>query len=251
MTDDTGLPPSRKAPGGVSFAMVDAAIFRDPTLPPHVKLVYVALAAYASDERKAFPSHARLAADCGLSPRAVGKAVKQGAAAGLWTITHTQSSNRYAIHDLGGSYVVGSGPLGTTCHPEQQQEPSGMASQAEELDHGSRPESQTTSSGDAYAAVGHPARGLTDRKIVTDRKWTAIPDEEIGRAAHYLIKAIYGVMTAHGISIAFDARDQMARALAECTDKEHALSCAQMWLSNLDKPGANGSSLAATKGRAA
>ena len=76
MSDDTGLPPSRKAPGGVSFAMVDAAIFRDSTLPPHVKLVYVALAAYASDERKAFPSHARLAADTGLSPRAVGKAIK-------------------------------------------------------------------------------------------------------------------------------------------------------------------------------
>lgn len=231
--------------------MTDMTVFRDRSLPPNVKLVYVALIGYADRQRKCWPSRERLAYDTGLSVRAVARAIKAMTEAGLITAVRTQTSNRYTVHDRGGTYIHGSGPGGLTVLPEKTVSPFGRDRESHELDQRSRPETQTTSSGDAYAAAGRFASEPTTRTIITDKKWAAIPDDEIGQAAHYLIKAVYGLMRANGYEIAADARDQMAAVLGECSDKRHAWACAQTWMDNLDQPGANGTTLIARKGRAA
>lgn len=222
MTNDSPVPEAGQPSGGVSFAMVDAAIFRDPTLPPHVKLVYVALAGYASKQRTAFPSHARLATDCNLSARAVGKAIKVGAEAGLWTITHTQSSNRYEIHDLGGSYVLGSGPHGTTCHPGEQEVPSGEARGADELDQRTRPATQThIASSSGHTPVGHTSPSVrlgqrsasTARIIRTPRGFydpTKYPDKKVWP---YLVSAVVAALENDGMEMNRHAPDEIGYTL--------------------------------------
>lgn len=133
--------------GGHSFGMVQADIFRDPSLPAAVKLAYVALTTYASKERTAFPSLERIAADTGLSVRTVKRAMKAAEAAGLVSVTRTQTVNRYQLRDLTvGGYVVGSG---TECHADHF----GSATQSLQECHGgtrTRPANETTESDHFY-----------------------------------------------------------------------------------------------------
>jgi hypothetical protein len=138
-------------------------ITRDRTLPPHVKHVYSVLAGYADARRIAYPSQQTLAADTGLSERAVRKAIRQGADCGLWTVMHTQGVNRYQLHDYAGDrYVAGTGPLaapeldqvetvpdetptGTVCRPNRHVVPVRPAPCADEQDQRTRPENKTSS----------------------------------------------------------------------------------------------------------
>lgn len=195
--------------------MIQADIFRDRTLPHGVKLVYAALATYADRERTAFPSQQTLAYDTGLSVRSVGKAVRQGVAAGLFLTIRTQTSNRYQLRDLGvGGYVVGSGPevpVGTSCRSGVQDVPTGDAPGADEQDQTHRPASQTTTSSDAFAASGHRASAPTDMTIFLPRDFMRWGDD--GRVHQYLVSAALSALKAAGMEPAEDAADRIGRGL--------------------------------------
>ncbi len=141
-TDPHVAPTSR-----VGFGMVDAQVIRDRSLPPMVKLVYTHLATYCGDARSAFPSRATIATQVGISVRTVDAALKVAAQVGLITIKRRydeekrqHTSSIYLLHDFGGGYTVGGGPVGGGAGAALGQEMhEGSAGAAPELDHGSTP----------------------------------------------------------------------------------------------------------------
>lgn len=195
--------------------MVQADIFRDRSLPSAVKLVYTCLATYADSERAAFPSQHTIAHDTGLSVRSVKTAIKQGREAGLFEVIHTQTSNRYRLRDLRvGGYGVGSGPVIPecgTCTSEVHQPHPESAPGAYEQDQRTRPESQTRTSSDAFAASGHRASAPTAMKIFTPRDFLRWEDD--GRVHQYLVSAALSALKAAGMKPADDAADRIGRGL--------------------------------------
>ena len=145
----------RRAPGGVSFGMVDTAVIRDRSLPANVKTLYTYLATYCGDTRSAYPSRATIAKDTGLSVRSIDAAITTAETAGLITVERRREgkvnkSSIYWLRDLGRGYVPGSGPLsseggGAGAAPGVgQQVHQGGAGAAPEQDKRSRPTSIKT-----------------------------------------------------------------------------------------------------------
>lgn len=201
-------PPS----GGHPFGMVQADIFRDPTLPSGVKLVYTCLATYADRNRVAFPSQQTIAADTGLSPSSVKRAVRIGLEAGLFEVVPTQVQNRYRLRDLGvGGYVIGSGPVGHGDPSEGSRGPAGSVTVTPKQDQRTRPASQTRTSSDAYAASGHRASAPTAMKIFTPRDFHRWDDG--GRVHQYLVSAALSALKAAGMQPADDAANRIGHAL--------------------------------------
>jgi hypothetical protein len=210
----------------VAFGMVDAAVIRDETLPPMVKLVYTHLATYCSDVRSAFPSRATIARQIGLSVRSVATAIKQAQDAGLFTIEHRigddgrQTSNLYLLHDLGGGYVIGSGPLrgAPDARGPVQDVHGGGAPGAHEQDHANETSQRQTTSTSSDAASGAPsASGCGDTEIFIPRdfaKWTD------GRVYQHLVKASISALRAAGLEPAPDAADRIGRAVKATSEDD-------------------------------
>lgn len=209
--------------GGHSFGMVQADIFRDPSLPAAVKLAYVALTTYASKERTAFPSLERIADDTGLSVRTVKRAMKAAETAGLVSVTRTQTVNRYQLRDLAvGGYVVGSGP---ECHADTLEVPhshSGSATVAHEQDQRTRPQSQTTfTSGDTSVGVDEKARRP---RIALPHNFAELDD---GQAYKRLVACAVTALRKVGMTPASDAAPRIGRAL-KMSVEEHGLDRTQL-----------------------
>lgn len=245
MHNDSNMAAEGHPSGGHSFAMVQADIFRDPSLPSTVKLVYVALASYASKERTAFPSLDRIAADTGLSSRTVKRAMKQAEAAGLVAITRTQTVNRYQIRDLSvGGYVIGSGPECHTVTPEVPHVHSGSATVTPEQDQRTRPRSQTSStSSDTSVGVDETARRP---RIHLPRGFAELED---GQAFRYLVGAAVAALWEVGMTPADDAGDRIGRALKVSVekgmDRTRLVSALEVTLSYAGTENPNWGSLAA------
>ncbi|WP_165438441.1 helix-turn-helix domain-containing protein [Pseudonocardia sediminis] len=201
--------------------MVETAVFRDPTLHPHVKLVYVALTTYASKTRSVWPSRATLARDTGLSVRTVASAIKAGADAGVWKIEHQrdeesnrQTSNLYHLRDMGRGY-----------EPARVQEVHGGtvhdmhgdgAGDAHEQDQRTRPSSIKTSTSSNAVSGRHFAGSTTDRKIFVPR-WLPESDDR-GAVVQYLVSAAVATMEAAGLEVGDKAKDAMGYTLGHRCD---------------------------------
>ena len=210
---------SEQPSNGHTFGMVQKDIARDRSLPPHVKQVYTALTLYADAARKCFPSQATLAADTGLSERTVNKAIKQGKEAGLWEVVHTQTSNHYQLRDFGRGYVVGSGPLRTTCGLEPQEMRSGPAQDADEQDQRTRPADETSpTSSDAYAA-GAPrtsSRGQRIQIFVPATYWTA----DAGECSRLLTRSSVKALEVNGYEADADEIGHAVKAAIEASGEK-------------------------------
>lgn len=247
---DSNTTAPKQPSSGHSFGMVQADIFRDPTLPSSVKLVYVAIATYASPDRRAFPSQDRLAADTGLSVRTVKRAMKVAEDAGLLAVRRTQGVNHYQLNDFSvGGYVVGSGP---ECHGGTSEVPdshSGSATVAHEQDHSTRPASQTTSSGvacaagalreapgDTHARAAEPIRIFAKRGM---SKWAE--DSDVIR---YLISVAVKAMQNAGWSIHDEAADAMGSTLRKMSEdgrsRDEMLAAVEAWVNGAGTNGKNG-----------
>jgi biotin operon repressor len=213
--NDTNTAVSEQPSAGHTFGMVQRDIGQDRSLPPHVKQVYTALTFYAGADRRCFPSQATLAGDTGLSERTVNKAIKQGEAAGLWDVIHTQTSNHYQLRDFGRGYVLGSGPLRTACGPEPQQVQSETAPRADELDQRTRPVIQTSStSSDAFAA-GAPrtsSQGVRRIRIFPLGDLDRYDDGEVTRR---LVAGSISALRAAGLSPAWNAADRLGASIKD------------------------------------
>lgn len=236
VTNDSNTSASDQPSGGHPFGMVQVDIFRDPSLPAHVKLVYAALTTYADGTtRGCWPSQATLATDTGLSIRSVGKALRQMEDAGLVDVTHTQTSNRYQLRDLKvGGYIVGSGPLGTTCRPDMHEVPTGPASGADKQDHTTRPLSQTSStSGDAFAASGHRTCSTTDMKIMVGDDYWTMPAP---RLMQYLTACVIATLQRANLELRPEGRALIGKALRNRieagTTYEKVLADVQYWVTH-------------------
>lgn len=218
MHNDTNLPASGQPSGGVSFGMTQTDIARDPTLPVLVKALYAVLATYANAARECWPSQETLARALGVTDRTVRKAVKQGEAAGLFEVIHTQSSNRYRLRDMKvGGYVVGSGPQtppGTSVPAGPEADVRADRNEtSDELDQRTRPDIQTSStSSDAYAA-GAPrtsSRGDQKIRIFPLGDTDSLDDGELTRR---LVKSSISALRAAGLEPRYDAANRLGSAI--------------------------------------
>lgn len=246
MFDDSNPGASERPSGDHPFAMVQTDIARDRTLPPHVKLVYVAIASYADEKRVAWPSQETIALDTGLSERAVRKAIKQGADAGLWTVIRTQTSNRYQLRDLKvGGYVLGAGPLpdptrhvvpdgnldadpfgippGTRCRSDRQDVPVQAAHGADEQDQRTRPKNKTisTSSDASQRASDEQARRRESRtsriEIFVPKSYDAM---DVGDVAQHLVKASVSSLRAAGVEMSEEGVTLVGRSVKHALTNE-------------------------------
>lgn len=109
--DSKSRAPSHRS-NGLQFGMTDKAVTRDPALSTAVKAVYQLLAEYVDANNECWPARATIAEHLGISPRTVDTAIKQGVAAGLWTVEHRNgddgrmTSNLYRLHDFGRGFVA-------------------------------------------------------------------------------------------------------------------------------------------------
>lgn len=256
MSQDTHTPDDEQPSGGVSFGMTDMTVFRDRSLPPNVKLVYVALVGYADRDRRCWPSRERIAHDTGLSVRAVARALKMMTEAGLITLVRTQASNRYTIHDRGGSYLHGSGPGGLTVLLERTHSPAGRDSQSPELDQRPRPATQTTTSSDA-ASGAHHASAMGERgtpiKIYPKRGFYRIAEH--GDAVQSLVACAVTAMEAAGLVIHDNAANAIGHTLAESYEtatRQQMVEIVERWVNRAGDPTDEGAGwLASWPGRKA
>lgn len=225
MHNDTNLPASGQPSGGVSFGMMQTDIARDPTLPVLVKALYAVLATYANADRECWPSQETLARALGVTDRTVRKAVKQGEAAGLFEVIHTQSSNRYRLRDMKvGGYVVGSGPQtppGTSVPAGPEADVRADRNEtSDEQDQRTRPESQTSStSSERFTAGGPRTSSQTEQRIeifVPGSYDTA----EAGECSRLLTRSSVKALEAHGYEADADEIGRAVKAAIEASGEK-------------------------------
>lgn len=235
--DESTNAPADGHPSSAGFAITQNDISRDPTLPKEVKSVYTALAGYADKGRVAWPGQDRLAWETSMSLRAVGKAIRAGADCGLWTVIHTQTSNRYQLHDHADDpkrYVPGRGPrtlpqipVGTTCRLDKHVVPIGSARGADEQDQRAVPEIPTQQTSSNAAAADSPPSEARSRTISRPPNFTPIridlADDFWKLSDNYaiqrMIRSSIGALRAAGFELAPDARERLTRSLKETLGK--------------------------------
>lgn len=211
---------SEQPSNGHTFGMVQKDIARDRSLPPHVKQVYTVLTLYADATRKCFPSQATLADDTGLSERTVNKAIKQGKEAGLWEVVHTQTSNHYQLRDFGRGYVLGSGPLRTTCGLEPQEMRSGTAQDADEQDQRTRPVDETTSTSSERFTAGGPRTSSQTAQRIEIYVPGSYDTADAGECSRLLTRSSVKALKAHGYQADADEIGHAVKAAIDASGEK-------------------------------
>lgn len=233
MSHDSNTDVSDQPSGVVQFGRIQRSIALDRTLPRDVKVVYSVLAVYANKQRICWPSRETIALDASISVSAVSRALKHAAKVGILTILHTQTSNRYQLHDMEiGGYIPGeSEPPGQADLPGGSHGPSGQVTQTHKQDHTTRPAIQTIStSGDAVSG-GHRTSSPTDRKIYLPADFGEYDDRH---ANQFLVGAAVAAMEKAGLIVAPTAADGMGgtlkRRLGEGQTRAQLVAAVRTWV---------------------
>jgi hypothetical protein len=216
----------------VQHGRIQRTIALDRTLPRDVKAVYSVLAVYANAQRICWPSRETIALDASMSVSAVGRALRHAAKVGILTIIHTQTSNRYQLHDMNvGGYIPGEAPAGHTDLPGESGGPSGQVTQTHKQDHTTRPAIQTTSTSSDAVSGGHRTSSPTERKIYLPADFSEYDDRH---ANQFLVGAVVAAIEKAGLIIAPTAADSIGstlkRRLGEGATRAQLVSDARAWL---------------------
>lgn len=193
MSNDSKTCPPEQPPSVVQHGRIQRTIALDRTLPRDVKAVYSVLAVYANAQRICWPSRETIALDASMSVSAVGRALKHAAKVGILTIMHTQTSNRYQLHDMNvGGYIPGEAPAGHTDLPAGSDGPSGQVTQTHKQDQTTKPAIQTIStSSDAVTANPQRTSSSGNMKImISDDYWTTDKGHMMQTLAAALIRTL-------------------------------------------------------------
>jgi hypothetical protein len=238
VSHDSNTDVSDQPSGVVQFGRIQRSIALDRTLPRDVKVVYSVLSVYANKQRICWPSRETIALDASISVSAVSRALRHAAKVGILTVIHTQTSNRYQLHDMEvGGYIPGEiDPAGHADLPGESGRPSGQVTQTHKQDHTTRPAIQTIStSSDAVTANPQRTSSSGNMKImISDDYWTT----DKGHMMQTLAAALIRTLEHAKLELRPEGRDRIRELL-----KRHAaegnhrqmLGYVQHWVSREDQ----------------
>jgi len=195
--------------------MVDTDVLRDPTLGWATKLVYSLLTTYCAKDRTAFPSRSRIAAELGISVRSVDAGLREARERGLIEVERRENSggdwnsNLYHLKDFGEGFQSLRGSAGDA--PPSAPSAPRSAGGADEVDHSTRPPSDTSStSGDEVASSGPRTSSPTRIKIFVPSNFDTLP---AGLIAQQLITSSVGAVRDVDVELTEEAKSHLGRSL--------------------------------------